>query len=305
MKKDILNEPLYRERSYIKSLVAGIRLPLRHPLGFLRHLWPLMVLYVAVWAVVSRWMAPHLWQLVSVLSEPCIPSSSLIGLPLLYVMGWGLLAVVLFCIEAGQLNFLMLRYGTLSYFPAVHPWQVWRSVQPHVLRSLAVGLVFYVVWCLLALLSLWLIPSRLWALAAFAILSLVWILVSTSISQQYLLSGLRVPACLSTAFRGHSVTTEAGTLTRYPSRMAGNASILVVSGLTVFLVVLVGLLPSVCTLYVGAISDHAVAIGDATDLPASFQWLRAGSFALSALVAFLSLPFLFVPLIFHWGAERG
>lgn len=302
MKKDILNEPLYCERSYIKSLVAGIRLPLRHPLGFLRHLWPLMVLTVAVWALAAGWMAPQLWDFYTLATQPGMAPSSLIGLPLLRVMAWGLLVAVLCSLQAGQLHFLMLRYGTLTYLPAVHPWHVWRSIVPCVLRSTACGVGGYVVWCLIALLSLAVMPTRLWALVGFLVLSLVWMVLFTTFCQHYLLSGSTLGGSLKAAFRSHEEMTQAGHIVHYPSRLGGTATLLAVCGLVCLTVILAGQLPAVCALYVGGISDHTLALGDVSDLPGYFPWLRAFSFGLGALVAFLTVPFLVVPLTFHWGA---
>ena len=302
MKKDILNEPLYCERSYIKSLVAGIRLPLRHPFGFLRHLWPLMLFTVCVWALVSGCVATQLWYFHTLATQPGLSPSSLIGLPLLRVMAWGGLVAVLYSLQVGQLHFLMLRYGTLTYLPAVHPWHVWRSILPCVLRSTACGVGGYIVWCLFALFSLFVMPTRMWALVSFFILSLVWIVLFTTLCQHYLLSGSPFWPSLKAAFRSHDGMDSSGRIVHYPSRLGGTASLLVVCGLVCLLVILAGQLPAVCTLYVGGISDHTIALGDVSDLPAIFPWLRAFSFGLGALVAFLTLPFLLVPLVFHWGA---
>lgn len=302
MKKDILNEPLFRERSYIKSLMEGSRLVLRHPLSFLRHLWPLMLIYVVLWAVVARWVAPHVWEFITMMSQSGVAPSALISMPLFYIMGWGLMAVVLLGVQSGQVVFLMLRYGTLTYIPVVHPWHVWRSILPHVGRGVAGYVSGYLVMCANVLLSLWLMPTRFWALVLFILLSLLWMMVHTSACQQFMLSRCKFLSSFLYAFRSRDVMTENTVVVHHSSRVGGNVAILVVCGMVVLLVIVAGLLPAVCAIYVGGISEQAVTIGDSTDLPSSFPLLRACCFGLGALVTFLSMPFLLVPLAFHWGA---
>lgn len=291
MEKDIMNEPLYGERSYVKSISAGLRLPLRHPWGFLRHLWPLLLLCVATWGFVAKFVAGDLSVFLQLLDQPDVTTSSLVDMPLFRLMGWGALSMVFLGVQCGQIAHLMTRYGALTYFPAVHPWQVFRSIVPHILRGLLLCLVGYAVVCALAVLSLYVMPSMFWSSLLFVVLLITWAFLYIPVGQRYLYSNHNFLSSLTSAFS-------------HPNLLGGNFSITIVCGLLVFVVTFIGCLPALSTTYVGLISDQALAVGDTSDLPESFSLIRAVTYSLAAMVCFMSWPFILVPLTFHWGASE-
>lgn len=292
MKKDILVEPLYKERSYVKSLSVGMRLPLRHPIGFLRHLWPMMLLCVLTWAFLAKVVSPDVWALRELAFADGSTPSMLVGMPLCKVLMWGFVAILFLGVQVGQIGFLMQRYGELTYLPAVQPWRVWRDIMPNILSGMMLCSIGYVVTVGLLLVSLLLMPSYLFAIILFVVLTLVWAMVYVPVGQELMIGkcsfmdSLKSPFCKSADF-------------------TGTAAILLVSGLLMLVVMFVGLMPAISFIYVGGIADNAVQIGDTSDLPASFCMLRSIAFALSALIALIAWFFILVPLAFQWGSKNS
>lgn len=290
MEKDVLNEPLMKERSYVKSMSAGVRLPLRHPWGFLRHMWPMMVLCMLVWAVVAQWAAPNMWALRNEASVAGVSPADLLTKNFIMCCAWGGLAIVFLGIQCGQISYLMQRYGELTYLPAVQPWKVMKDITPHIVRGIILCVVGYAVtlgWCVLSLLFM---PSRLWALVLFVILTILWAMVYVPAGQQYMLDKRSFLSSLAYPFK-------------HLGSVGGSSAVLVVCGMVVVCVMVAGCLPALSTIYVGGMSDQAVAIGDGTDLPSSFALVRSICFAMGALIIYISWPFILVPLVFQWAGK--
>ena len=292
MEQDILNEPLVKERSYVKSISTGIRLTLRHPWGFLRHLWPLLLLNAIVWAVTSGCLSSCLWNFYTEATAVNVAPSSLITGSFLTCAAWGLLATIMLGVWIGQIVYLMRRYAELTYLPAVKPWKVWRDILPSVLRGITVSVLGYLVVAALAVLALFAMPGRMWAFLLFLFLAFVWLLLFVPMAQHYLMEDRSLISALAWPFKNFT-------------RLGGSSAILVVCGLLVLTVLLVAFIPSVCAIYVGGLSDISVAIGDGTDIPSSFALLRSLSFALTFVLAPIAWTFLIVPLCFHWGSEEA
>lgn len=290
MEKDIMNEPLLKERSYVKSMSAGVRLPLRHPWGFLRHLWPMMVACVVVWAVVAQWASASVWQFREMAFAPTTDAGHVLSVPFFMLCGWGLLAIVLLGVLCGQISYLMHRYAELGYLPAVQPWKVMPDITPHVVRGIILCVVGYALTVGWAVLSLMVMPSRMWALVLFVLLTILWAMIYVPAGQQYMMERKGFGASLAWPFA-------------HMGSLGGSSAILVVCGMVVVLVMLAGCLPALSTIFVGGMSDNAVAIGDGTDLPSSFGLVRSICFAMGALVVTLAWPFILVPLCFQWGGS--
>lgn len=292
MEQDILNEPLLKERSYVKSITAGMRLPLRHPWGFLRHLWPLLLFNTLLWALVSKWVATHLWAFCQIAFSHGVSASELVGAPLLSVLGWGLLAFAILGLWAGQTCFLMRRFAELNYLPAVQPWKIWRDIMPLAIQGCLVFVLGHIVAAALALLCLLVLSSRIWAFCLFCLLIILWAIFYCMVGTRFLMASGTVKARLQGSFSGLR-------------HMGGWSAIVAVCGILLITILLVGSAPVICTTYVGGLSDVSVAIGDGTDVPSSFDYLRAASFALTFLIAPIAWMFLLVPLCFKWGSEAA
>lgn len=290
-KIDQTNEPLLKERGYVKCLSAGMRLPLRHPWGFLRHIWPSLLFSMLAAYAASRVMAPNIMAVFSAFAAEDFIPSQLFNTPLLVVVGIGYLNVLCYALVTGHATYLMRRYAELTYLPAVQPWHVWKDIMPCIVRSivsLSIGYFILIGICAASLL----LPSLGWSLIAMTLTGILFTLLYIPICQHYLMDGsLSYVAAL-----------------RWPSKHVGTTSktyaIVLVSGLLVIAVTLIGYIPSLCTIYVGGMSDEAVAIGDPTDLPSSFNFVRGISFALGALISKLSIIFLLIPLAFDWGSKK-
>ena len=291
MEQDILNEPLRKERSYVKSISAGTRLPLRHPWGFLRQLWPLWLLNTLIWALVSRMVACDLYDFCHTSMAEGVTPTDLIGPSLFKVLAWGLLAFVLLGIWCGQACFLMRRYAELTYLPAIQPWKIWRDILPVILRGMLVFIVGYLVAAGCSVACLAILPSRIWALCAFIIVLIFWVFICIPGGTRYLMDA-------SSSF----VSSMNGTIKKI-SHLGSWCAIISVSGIVVILLVLIASVPTICATYVNGLSDMSVAIGDGTDVPASFAYLRAASFALTFFIAPIAWTFLLIPLCFNWGSE--
>lgn len=289
MEKDTTNEPLFRERSYVKSIGEGCRLLLRHPWCFMSLLLTILPITLLAYALASHVLTPMLGQVFASAFQAGIVPATLITRPLLYVLLYGVLAVLLLGMQVGQVSYLMHKYGELDYVPVHRTWKLSAAITKEMMRGMLLCVVGYVVVGGMLLLSLYVMPTRLWALVLFVVLTLVWVLYYVSVGQQFMLSQRSFAASLV-----------------YPIRhfgdLGGIAAILVVCGIVVLTVMEVGALPAICTVYVSCISDASVAMGDGTDIPASFPWLRDLSFALVSLVMFVAWNFLLVPLAFHWGS---
>ena len=292
MEKDIMNEPLLKERSYVRSMSAGIRLPLRHPWGFLRHLWPLLVLSIVLWAVASAWLAPHLWSLREVAFTPGIVPSDILCNAFWQVSAWGLFGILLLGILVGQVGYLMSRYAELTYLPAVQPWKLWRDIIPCVLRGIMTTVLWYALSLAFVILSLFVMPSRMWALVLAVCLVVLWTFILVCIGQQYVMGQRSLLASMAWPFMNLS-------------RIGASSAIVVVCGLLVVAVIAIGCIPAISTIFVGGLSDNAAMIGDETDLPSNFGLLRAISFGMAALVANMAWPFVLVPLAFSWGSQEA
>lgn len=292
MEKDIMNEPLLKERSYVKSMSTGIRLPLRHPWGFLRHLWPMLVVSIILWAVASAWLAPHLWTLRGVALTPGIAPSDILCPAFWQVSAWGMMGIVLLGVLVGQVGYLMQRYAELTYLPAVQPWKLWSDIMPCVLRGLLTTIVWYVVALAFVVLSLAVMPSRLWALVLCVFLVMTWTFIYVCAGQQYMLGQRSLFSAFAWPFKNFS-------------SVGGSTAILVVCGLLVASVIAIGCIPALSTIFVGGLSDNAVEIGDETDIPSNFALLRSICFGLAALVANIAWPFVLVPLAFNWGSQEA
>lgn len=291
MEQDILNEPLFKERSYVKSISAGTRLPLRHPLGFLRQIWPLIVINMLVFAALSGRISTDIWTFYQEAIAPGKIPSDLISSSCLMVLGWGYTAMLLLGVLAGQVAYLMQRYAELNYLPAVKPWKIWYDIHPHVLHGILLCIVGYTVTVGFALLSLAVMPSRLWALVLFMFLTMLWAIYYVPVGQHFMmehrsfLSALLWPA-------------------KHIGQLGGSTAILIVCGIILILVILAGSIPTICTIYVGGLSDQSVLNGDGTDIHSSFGFICALSYAMTFLVATVAWTFIFVPLCFHWGSEQ-
>lgn len=292
MKVDLLVEPLFKERSYVKSISVGMRLPLRHPWGFLRHLWPLLLVCMIIWGLAANWLAPDLWAFQQQLVAHGITADHLIGTPLYRMLLWLFAAILILGVQVGQVAYLMQRYGELTYLPAVQPWKVWRDILPNVCRGILACSFGYVVTAGLLLLSLSLVSTRIWAFSLFFLLMFLWAMVYVPFGQQLLL-GKR------------SVADSAKYCLTHFGDMGSLAAVLMVCGLLVVVVMFVGFLPAISTVYVGGISDRCIAMGDVSDLPDSFPLLRSISFLLGAFFVFVSWLFLLVPLTFQWGSSES
>lgn len=291
-KIDLTNEPLLKERGYVKCLSAGMRLPLRHPWGFLRHMWISLLTTMLAAFVASRWMAPNMMAVLSATGAEDFAPSQLLDTPLLVVCGIGYLIVVCYALVVGHATYLMRRYAELTYLPAVQPWHVWRDIMPCLKRSLVSLTIGYLVVAGIGAASL-MLPSIAWSLLAFIVAGILYTLLYIPACQQYLLDGnTSLMAALKWPF-GHR------------SALGQTAAIIVVCGLLVAAVTLIGYLPAICTIYVGGMSDEALAIGDPSDLPSTFPFLRGICFVLGALIGKLSIMFLVVPLAFDWGSQKA
>ncbi len=287
-----MNEPLFKERSYVKSISAGTRLLLRHPWGFLRQLWPAWILSAILWGAAAKWIATHLWECCQTAFAEGVSASELIDAPLFRILGWGLLACLMLGWCTGQACFMMRRYGELNYLPAVQPWKIWRDQLPLALRGTAVFALAYLLLAALSLLCLALIPSRIWAFVVFCILLIIAAIFAALAGTRYQMAD----GSLRTRLQGSG---------RRASHLGSWSAIVAVCGMLTAAIVLVGAIPVICTTYVGGLSDASVAMGDGTDIPGSFAFLRALSFALMFLITQLAWMFLTIPLCFNWGSEMA
>ena len=289
---DIMNEPLLKERSYVKSISAGTRLPLRHPWGFLRQLWPLLVLTMLVFALLSGRITSDVWTFYQEATAEGVTPSSLLSTSFFAVAGWGVTAMFLLGIWAGQIAYLMQRYAELTYLPAVKPWKIWHDIHPHTLHGILLCLTGYAITIGLAALSLAVMPGRIWALTLFVVLTLLWAIYYVPVGQHFMMEHRSFLSAL--AWPAKNI-----------GRLGGSSAILIVCGLLVGFVICVGSIPSICAIYVSGLSEQSVAIGDGTDIPTTFGALRASTFALTFLIAPIAWTFIFVPLCFHWGSEKA
>lgn len=283
-------EPLLKERSYVKSIAAGMRLPLRHPWGFLRHLWPLLLVNVIVWALISKPVSAAVWTFYVQAVAPGVLPTELIS-SFLTMSLFGALAMVLLGAWAGQVVYLMKRYEELNYLPAVQPWKLWRDIYPDVLRGVALCVVGYAVTVGLAVLSLFVMPGRVWAFTLFIALMLLWAIVYVPAGQHYMMGRSNPLAALAWPFR-------------HFSSLGGSSAILIVCGMLLVTLLFIASLPTISAIYVNGLSDASVAMGDGTDIPSNFSVLRSICFGLTFMVAPIAWTFIFVPLCFHWGSLK-
>ncbi|MBQ0049107.1 MAG: hypothetical protein KBT12_02555 [Bacteroidales bacterium] len=285
------NEPLLKERGYVKSIAAGLRLPLRHPWGILRHIWPTCLVCGLVWFFVSKWVCADLWAFRTVFSGPVSSPADVVGMTWLRVVLWGMLSMLFLGVLAGQTAYLMRRYGELNYFPAVQPWHVWRDIAPSVVSGLVLCLVGYLVAVALASVPFLFMPRRLWAVLLGAVLVCLWALFYVPAGQRFMMEKKPLPASLWWSFS-------------HPTELSGSSAVVVVCSTLLFSVMAAGAVPVVALAYVDGVASDALRMGDAVDLPGSFFMLRNLGFFLTSSIVSLSWIFVFVPLCFEWGSRQ-
>lgn len=292
MEQEIKNEPLIKSRGYVSSIGSGMRLPLRHPLGFLRQVWPVVLTAFVVTALVGNMMADDCWLFFNMGFADGLTTHDLLSLPLLKVMGWLGLNGLMMCVLTGVMAYQMKRYAELNYLPSVQPWKMAGLMLPTLRRSAVLFVVGYAVLAVLAVLSLFLLPHRAWALAVFTFISLILSFVLSIGGMRYLMSD-------------NSRLSSLAWPIVHITRTGGAFATWIVCGMVFVLVTMVGFIPALCCTYVGGMSDMAVLIGDGTDLPGSFVYVRALAFGLGTITESIALLFFIVPLAFSWGAQTA
>lgn len=276
----------------MNCLSAGMRLPLRHPLGFLRQMWHVVLAAFLITALLGDRAAVHFWQFFNMGFADGLTTHDLLGIPLASVLFMVGVNVLIMSVVAGILVYQMKRYAELSYLPSVNPWKNFGRMIPTVRDSAKFSFVAFIVQALLIVVSLLVMPHRAWALALFAVLSLVASYVLSVAGMRYLMSDVSMPASFKWTL---SHLRETG----------GMFATWTVSGLVFVLVTMTGFVPALCCTYVGGMSDMAVLTGDGTDLPGSFVYVRALAFGLGTITESIALLFFIVPLAFSWGAQTA